>query len=82
MIIISRVEIQDIQIRAMPTRTRAQRYIQTIDAKLQNAITGGSLLEIGCGYGYLLEEAKNISVFGLVPIAARRELSSAKADKL
>lgn len=25
----------------------------------RNCLTGGTLLEIGCGYGYLLEEAKN-----------------------
>jgi SAM-dependent methyltransferase len=47
-------------------------------------LTGGSLLEIGCGYGYLLEEAKEYFSFRVgtdfSPQGVR--LSSAKADKV
>ncbi len=47
-------------------------------------LTGGALLEVGCGYGYLLEEAKEFFSFRVGTEFSNQgvQLASARADKV
>jgi SAM-dependent methyltransferase len=45
----------------------------------KNKLTGGSLLEIGCGYGYLLDEARNFFEFRVGTDFSERAVKQAKS---
>ena len=45
----------------------------------KNKLTGGKLLEIGCGYGYLLDEAKNLFEFRVGTDFSDRAVKQAKS---